>query len=172
MAASVTPMGSGHGCCLFCMVWGTGHCHHAHPLPPSRGAGPGPELGSHSRVQSSCSRESALGSLPGRSGSGSAVAEDSQASHPQVPQLALVLRQLLPALLLGELAAAGVFGWRPCLQQQLGLCRGTLVNGQAKGPPLPPEGTTDLGATCAASSAARCAGQAGLQSGPGCRWPR
>lgn len=52
---------------------------------------------------------------------------------------------------------------------------GSLQRGSSQrviqGPPSPPQSTTDLGATRAAFSAARCAGQGGPRSGPGCRQP-
>lgn len=149
---------------------GTRHCHRPHPLPPSRGAGPG-QRGPLSRARSPCPQGQPR-RVPGRPGSRSTAG--GRPASLTGAQRALVLRQLLPPLLLRELAAAGVLGRRGrCLQEQLGLCGGlrSVVSGQAGARPLP-QGTTDLGATRAASSAARGAGRAGPPPGPGRRRPR
>lgn len=109
------------------------------PTSAVEGSRAGPERGAPSSVQSPCSRGSALGPLRGGTGLGAAVPEGGEASHPQVLWPALVLRQPLSPLLLGERAAAGVLGWRRALQQQLRLCRGTVVS-RGQGPAAPTPG--------------------------------
>lgn len=84
MAVSVSPVGSGTAAVSSARSGGWVTVTTPHPLPPSRGAGPGPELGPHGRV-GALAPKGPPRVLPGWASSESAAAEDSQASHPQVP---------------------------------------------------------------------------------------
>lgn len=65
-AAAVRPMGSGHSCCLFCMVWGTGHCHHPPPTSTIEGSRAGPRAGAPQWSAEPLFPRASPGTCPGR----------------------------------------------------------------------------------------------------------
>ena len=97
------PLGSSHSCRLFCVIRGTGHRHHPPPASAIEGSRAGPRAGAPRQGPEPLLLRASLGQLRAL-----------WASHPQVLQAALVLRQRLAPLLLRERAAAGVLGrgWR------------------------------------------------------------
>lgn len=170
-AAAVRPMGSGHSCCLFCMVWGTGHCHHppthfhhrgeqgraqswgptveCRALVPTgqpwdvswEGPTPGPPSEDRQPHTHRCLRPLSSGSGSPRSSSGSWQLQASSAG--------------------GGASRSG------CVSAERLRSAGRPDTHLSH-----PRGTTDLGATRAAVSAARRASPAGPHSGPGRRRSR
>lgn len=173
MAVAAFPMGSGHSCCLFCMVWETGHCHH----PPTHFH----HRGERGRAQSwgptaGCRALAPKGHLWDTSWESLALRLLWQRTAR--PHTHRSLGWPLSSDRCSPHSSSG--NWQLQASSAAGRAsRSSWVSAeglQSVGRPRAhlshPGDTTNLGATRVVSSAARCAEQAGLRSGPGCRRPQ
>lgn len=148
-AAAVCSMGSGHSCCLFCMVWGTGHCHHPPPTSTIEGSRAGPRAGAP--------RWSAEPLFPWAS----------PGTCPRRVWLWVCWSRGQPGLTpTGASGPCPRTAALPVPPQGAGSCR------RPQRAAVPPGAAGSLGAIRAAVSAARRASPAGPHSGPGRRRSR